>query len=38
VSDAQRDRALGEWWDLRAVKDIAEPIRTLAKFGNPKPL
>jgi 2-methylcitrate dehydratase len=38
VADAQRDKALKEWWDLRSIKDIAEPMRTLAKFGNPKPL
>jgi 2-methylcitrate dehydratase len=38
VADAQRDKALKEWWDLRAIKDIAEPLRTLAKFGNPRAL
>ena len=38
VTDDQRDRALAEWSDLRAVKDIAEPMRTLAKFGKPLPL
>jgi 2-methylcitrate dehydratase len=38
VADAVRDKALREWWDLRAIKDIGEPIRTLAKFGTPKPL
>jgi 2-methylcitrate dehydratase len=38
VSDEQRDRALAEWVDLRTVKDIAQPMRTLAKFGNPLPL
>src|SRR5262245_24976481 len=38
VADAQRDKALKDWWDLRAAKDIAEPMRTLAKFGNPKAL
>jgi hypothetical protein len=38
VSNAQRDKALSQWWDLRAAKDIAEPIRTLAKFGTPRPL
>jgi 2-methylcitrate dehydratase len=38
VSDAQREQALAQWWKLRAVKDIAEPVRTLAKFGRPLPL
>ena len=38
VADEQRDRALAEWSDLRAVKDMAEPMRTLAKFGKPLPL
>lgn len=38
VANDQRDRALAEWLDLRAVKDIAKPMRTLANFGNPSPL
>ena len=38
VSDEQRDRARGEWSNLRAVRDIAEPIRALAHFGRPLPL
>lgn len=38
VSDAQRDRALEQWWDLAKVKDIADPIRALARFGQPRPL
>ncbi|HEX3703065.1 MAG TPA: MmgE/PrpD family protein, partial [Vicinamibacterales bacterium] len=38
VSDAQRDQALAQWWDLSKVKDIAEPMRTLATFGRPLPL
>jgi 2-methylcitrate dehydratase len=38
VDQAQRDKALKQWWDLRSIKDIADPIRTLARFGNPKPL
>jgi len=38
VADAQRDRALKQWWNLGAIKDIAEPMRTLATFGKPKPL
>jgi len=37
VADRQRDRALAEWWNLSAVKDIAEPMRTLATFGRPRP-
>jgi 2-methylcitrate dehydratase len=38
VSDEQRDRARGEWQNLSAVRDIAEPIRALAHFGRPLPL
>jgi 2-methylcitrate dehydratase len=38
VSDAQRDQALSQWWNLSAVKDIADPMRTLATFGRPLPL
>jgi len=38
VADSQRDRALTQWSNLRAVKDIAEPMQTLAKFGRPLPL
>ena len=38
IDDAQRDRALTSWWNLSAIKDIAEPMRDLAKFGKPLPL
>jgi 2-methylcitrate dehydratase len=38
VADAQRDQALAQWWNLGAIKDIAEPMRTLATFGRPEPL
>jgi hypothetical protein len=38
VSDAQQGEALAQWWDLSKVKDIAVPMRTLASFGQPKPL
>ena len=38
VSREQRDRARAEWMNLRACKDIAEPIQTIARFGQPKPL
>jgi 2-methylcitrate dehydratase len=38
VSDEQRDRARAAWSNLRAVRDIAEPIRALARFGRPMPL
>ena len=38
VASDQRDRALAQWSNLRAVKDIAEPMNTLAKFGRPSPL
>ncbi len=35
VADAQRDQALAQWWNLRGIRDIAEPMRTLATFGRP---
>lgn len=38
VSDRQRERALTQWSNLRAVDDIAEPMRNLARFGRPLPL
>lgn len=38
VSDAQRDRAKDQWLNLSSIKDIAEPIRNLASFGQPMPL
>jgi 2-methylcitrate dehydratase len=38
VADAQRNRAREQWGNLRAVRDVGEAMRTLAKFGNPKPL
>lgn len=38
VADAQRERAFAQWSNLRAVADIAEPMRNLARFGKPQPL
>ena len=38
VSRAQRDQAYAQWSNLMTVKDVAEPMRTLAKFGNPAAL
>jgi 2-methylcitrate dehydratase len=38
VSDAQRAQARTQWLNLRAIRDIAEPINTLATFGKPLPL
>lgn len=38
VSDAQRQRAFEQWSNLRNVRDIAEPIANLARFGSPAPL
>ena len=38
VSDAQRAQARSQWLNLRAIRDIAEPINTLATFGKPLPL
>jgi 2-methylcitrate dehydratase len=35
VADDQRDRARATWGNLRAVRDIADAIRTLAMFGRP---
>ena len=38
VAKPQRDRVRAQWMNLQAVKDIAEPIQAIAKFGQPKPL
>jgi 2-methylcitrate dehydratase len=38
VSNDQRDRAYQAWSNLRAVKDMATPMRELASFGRPQPL
>ena len=38
ISAAQRDKGLAQWWNLAAIKDIAEPMRNLATFGKPLPL
>jgi 2-methylcitrate dehydratase len=38
VESRQRDRALAQWSDLKSVNDIAEPMKTLATFGNARPL
>ena len=38
VNKEQKDRALAQWTNLRAEKDIAAPIKTIAKFGQAKPL
>jgi len=38
MDTAQRDQAYGQWSNLMAIRDISEPIRTLAKFGKPLPL
>jgi 2-methylcitrate dehydratase len=38
MAASQRDQAYAQWSNLMAVKDIAEPMRTLAKFGKPLPL
>jgi 2-methylcitrate dehydratase len=35
VSEEQRDRVLATWSSLQNAKDIAEPIREMAKFGKP---
>jgi 2-methylcitrate dehydratase len=38
VNKEQKDRALAQWTNLRTEKDIAAPIKTIAKFGQAKPL
>lgn len=38
IDRAQADRAREQWMNLRAVKDIAEAIQTIAKYGRPRPL
>lgn len=38
VSDAQHAQARSQWLNLRAIRDIADPINTLATFGKPLPL
>jgi 2-methylcitrate dehydratase len=38
MAASQKAQALAQWSNLMAVKDIAEPMRTLAKFGKPLPL
>lgn len=37
VPDAQRDRAREAWLNLKNVRDIAVPVRDLAKFGRALP-
>jgi 2-methylcitrate dehydratase len=38
VPDTQQAEALAQWWDLSKVKDIANPMKTLASFGQPEKL
>lgn len=38
IPNDQRDRARAAWSNLRVVRDIAEPMRELARFGRPQPL
>jgi 2-methylcitrate dehydratase len=38
VDKAQADRAIEQWTNLKAVKDIGDAIQTVAKFGQPRPL
>jgi hypothetical protein len=33
VWDEQKDHAPAQWSNLRAVKDVSEPMQNLAKFG-----
>jgi 2-methylcitrate dehydratase len=38
MASSQKAQVLAQWSNLMAVKDIAEPMRTLARFGKPLPL
>jgi 2-methylcitrate dehydratase len=38
IDRAQADRARVQWMNLREVKDIADAMQTIAKYGQPKPL
>ena len=38
VTDAQRDQAYKVWSNLSSVKDFSDAMKTMAKFGQPKPL
>jgi len=38
VTNQRRDLVRAQWSNLRAVKDIAEAVQTIAKFSQPKPL
>ena len=38
VTDTQRDQAYKVWGNLSDVKDFADAMKVLAKFGQPKPL
>jgi 2-methylcitrate dehydratase len=38
VDKAQADRAIQQWMNLKEVRDIADAIQTVAKFGRPRPL
>lgn len=38
VTPEQRDRSYAAWSNLQEVRDIGEPMRTLAHFGQPLPL
>ncbi len=38
VTNAQRDQAYKVWSDISSLKDFADAMKVLAKFGQPKPL
>ena len=38
ITDTQRDQAYKVWSNLGSVKDFADAMKPLAKFGQPKPL
>jgi hypothetical protein len=38
MAASQKSQAYAQWSNLMAMNDIAEPMRTLAKFGKPLPL
>jgi 2-methylcitrate dehydratase len=38
VDKTQADRAIQQWMNLKAVRDIGDAIQTVARFGRPRPL
>jgi hypothetical protein len=38
ISKTQADRAREQWMNLKDLKDFADAMQVIAKFGQPKPL